>query len=186
MALRKKIKVDAMNIKKRLSKEFFETTLQKIKKDVMKKIKKWLSKEFLKPALAMLRFVVENANPNLVFIGLVILGIFCLGFDWYFKYEQLKSEERIEIRKLELDAAIKIRKLELDAEVKIRKLELDAETQQFKRQKPKKKKGLVVEDTNPNLVFIGFVMFGIFSMGFYWHFCKQLKFKRQKPKKKGK
>lgn len=118
-----------MNIKKWLSKEFFETALQEIKVDAMKKIKKWLSKEFLKPALAMLRFVVENANPNLVFIGLVILGIFCLGFDWSFKYEQLKSEERIEIRKLELDAAIKIRKLELDAE-----------TQQFKRQKPKKKK----------------------------------------------
>ena len=164
-----------MNIKKRLSKEFFETTLQKIKKDVMKKIKKWLSKKFLKPALAMLRFVVENANPNLVFIGLVIFGIFWISLNWDFKCEQLKSEERIEIRKLELDA-----------EIKIRKLELDAETQQFKRQKPKKK-GLVVEDANPNLVFIGLVMFGIFSMGFYWDFkCKQLKFKRQKPKKKGK
>ena len=117
-----------MNIKKRLLKEFFGTALQKIKKDVMKKIKKWLSKKFLKPALAMLRFVVENANPNLVFIGLVIFGIFWISLNWDFKCEQLKSEERIEIRKLELDT-----------EIKIRKLELDAETQQFKRQKPKKK-----------------------------------------------
>ena len=55
LALRNKIKGDAMNIKKWLSKEFFET------------------------ALAMLRFVVENANPNLVFIGLVILGIFWIS-----------------------------------------------------------------------------------------------------------
>ncbi len=118
-----------MNIKKRLLKEFFGTALQKIKKDVMKRIKKWLSKKFLKPALAMLRFVVENANPNLVFIGLVIFGIFWISLNWDFKCEQLKSEERREIRKLELDAAFKIRKLELDAE-----------TQQFKRQKPKKRK----------------------------------------------
>ena len=88
-----------------------------------------LSKEKLLELAKKLKIVVENANPNVVFIGLVILGIFCHGFDWHFKCEQLKSEERIEIRELELDAAIKIRKLELDAE-----------TQQFKRQKPKKRK----------------------------------------------
>ena len=128
-----------MNIEKRLSKEFFETPLQKIKEEAMN-IKKWLSKEFFETVLAMLRFVVENANPNVVFIGLVICGIFWISLNWHFKCEQLKSEERIEIRELELDAAIKIRELELDTEIKIRKLELDAETQQFKRQKPKKKK----------------------------------------------
>ena len=93
----------------------------------MKFRKVFSKKGLLITALAILN--IENVNPNVVFIGLVILGIFYLGFDWYFKYEQLKSEERREIRKLELDAAIKIRKLELDAE-----------TQQFKRQKPKKRK----------------------------------------------
>ena len=104
----------------------------------MKFRKVFSKKGLLITALAILN--IENVNPNVVFIGLVILGIFYLGFDWYFKYEQLKSEERREIRKLELDAAIKIRELELDAAIKIRKLELDAETQQFKRQKPKKSK----------------------------------------------
>ena len=93
------------------------------------KFRKLFSKKgLLRTALAILK-IIENVDSNVVFIGLVILGIFCLGFDWYFKYEQLKSEERREIRKLELDA-----------EIKIRKLELDAETQQSERKKQKKKK----------------------------------------------
>lgn len=93
------------------------------------KFKKLYSKKgLLRTALAILK-IIENVDPNVVFIGLVLLGIFCRVFDWYFKYEQLKSEERREIRKLELDAAIKIRKLDLEAE-----------TQQSEGKKQKKKK----------------------------------------------
>ena len=82
-----------MNIKKWLSKRFFETALQKIKEDAMKKIKKWLSKRFFEIALAMLRLVVEDANPNLVFIG-VMFGIFSMGFYCHFKCKQLKKFKR--------------------------------------------------------------------------------------------
>ena len=64
-------------------------------------IKKWLSKEFLETVLAMLRIVIENANPDLVFIGLVIVfiglvifGIFLVGFYCHFKCKQLKKFKR--------------------------------------------------------------------------------------------
>lgn len=57
-------------------------------------IKKWLSKEFLETVLAMLRIVIENANPDLVFIGLVIFGIFLVGFYCHFKCKQLKKFKR--------------------------------------------------------------------------------------------
>ena len=78
--------------------------------------------------------VVEKADLNLVFIGIVVLGwLLHKGvqhiLDYRFKCKQLESGERREIRKLELDA-----------EIKIRKLELDAETQQSERKKQKKKK----------------------------------------------
>ena len=96
----------------------------------MKFFKKCFQK--LKTALVMLE-VVENADLNLVFIGIGICWLLHKGvqhiLDYRFKCKQLESKERIEIIKLEQEA-----------EINIRKLELDAETQQFKRQKPKKSK----------------------------------------------
>ncbi len=77
-------------------------------------------KRLLGTALAMLK-IVEKADFNVVFIGLVILGIFCIGFGWHFKRE--------------------IRKLELATKKEIRELELEAETQQSERKKRKKRKG---------------------------------------------
>ncbi len=89
-----------------------------------------LKKGVLGTALGMLKIIVENANPNVVFIGLVILVIFWIGFNCHFKCEQLKSEVQLEITRLELKA-----------EMKIRKMELEAETRQLEQKKRKNKKG---------------------------------------------
>ena len=104
--------------------------------------KKLFSKKgVLGTALGMLKIIVENANPNVVSIGLVILVIFWIGFNCHFKCEQLKSEVQLEITRLELEAEMKIRKMELKAEMKIRKMELEVETRRLERKKRKNKKG---------------------------------------------
>ena len=105
------------------------------------RFKKWFSKKgVLGTALGMLKIIVENANPNVVFIGLVILGIFWIGFNCHFKRKRLKSEVQLETTRLELEAEMKIRKMELKAEMKIRKMELEAETRQLERKNGKNKK----------------------------------------------
>ncbi len=90
-------------------------------------------KFFKKLETALVMPEVENADLNLVFIGIGVCWLLYKGvqhiLDYRFKCKQLESKERREIRKLELDA-----------EIKIRKLELDAETQQSERKKQKKKK----------------------------------------------
>ena len=86
-----------------------------------------LKKGVLGTASGMLKIIVENANPNVVFIGLMILVIFWIGVHYHFKCEQLKSEVQLEITRLELKA-----------ETKIRKMELKAETRQLERKRRKK------------------------------------------------
>ena len=126
--------------------------LKKYRKELMKlmKLMKLFSKKgLLGIALGMLKIIVENANLNVVFIGLMILGIFWIGFNCHFKCKRLKSEVQLEItrlelkaetkiRKMELKAEMKIRKMELETEMKIRKMELEAETRQLERKKRKK------------------------------------------------
>lgn len=103
------------------------------------KVRKFLLKNrVLGTALGMLKIIVENANPNVVFIGLVILGIFWIGFNCHFKRKRLKSEVQLETTRLELETEMKIRKMELKAEMKIRKMELEVETRRLERKKRKK------------------------------------------------